>query len=783
MAIGSGRLDRLYASRWSTPAALALVMASVLFLVVFPRLASRRIEALRDEVTNVASPARSAAGEIERALAQEIAATRGFLVTGGGEYRHEFEAAVARHTDATARLEGLGRQLGGDVPARIAAFRDVKSRWFGSARSLFDGAVAREDYVRMLPEQQARFNAIVSSLHDVDVAISAAEEARRNAIRAESRAEDRLVVVAAVLALLAAIAAGALTRRLRVLTRRARQRASEEEELRRLARAFSGSPTAAEVVQHMVESAVANGRADGAYVERAQEDAVVVAAAAGKGTPPLGTRVAYPGSLTEAIIEGRDPQVLAAPATVGASMAPYVAESCPGCAALVAPLFSERGALGALVHLRGAGQPPFEESDVAYARIVADLASAALRRVMLLEEAQRERAALKASEKQFRALAETAQVGIFVIAQDDTIVFANPPVEKIFGYQASELIGKPMVTLIPAELRQSHRAGVERHSASGERRIPWEGVELPGLHRDGSQIPLEITIGSFVREGQRYFTGIARDITERRRAEEERAGLLLREREARERAEAAIRTREEVLAIVSHDLRNPLNTISMGAAALADFASDEASRAKYIQMVQRAIQRMNRLIEDLMDVVRLEGGQKLALDPRPLDLAPLLTEMCESFRAQAAPRNQTLVCETAPGLPPVLADRDRLAQVLTNLVGNALKFTPEGGRISLRAEEAEDSVRITVEDTGPGIAPDDLPRIFDPYWQAGRTARLGAGLGLTIAKGIVEGHGGSITVMSKPGEGTTFTFTLPITGPARTDATGNTAEPKEAARR
>lgn len=273
------------------------------------------------------------------------------------------------------------------------------------------------------------------------------------------------------------------------------------------------------------------------------------------------------------------------------------------------------------------------------------------------------------------------------------------------------------------------------------------------------------------------------DITERRRAEEERAGLLLREREARERAEAAIRTREEVLAIVSHDLRNPLNTISMGAAALADFASDEASRAKYIQMVQRAIQRMNRLIEDLMDVVRLEGGQKLALDPRPLDLAPLLTEMCESFRAQAAPRNQTLVCETAPGLPPVLADRDRLAQVLTNLVGNALKFTPEGGRISLRAEEAEDSVRITVEDTGPGIAPDDLPRIFDPYWQAGRTARLGAGLGLTIAKGIVEGHGGSITVMSKPGEGTTFTFTLPITGPARTDATGNTAEPKEAARR
>jgi PAS domain S-box-containing protein len=384
---------------------------------------------------------------------------------------------------------------------------------------------------------------------------------------------------------------------------------------------------------------------------------------------------------------------------------------------------------------------------------------------MLLEETQRERSALKASEEQFRALAETAQVGIFVIAQDDTIVFANPPVERIFGYKASELIGQPMSTLIPAELRHSHRAGMERYAATGTRHMPWEGTELPGLARDGREIPLEITIGEFTRDGKRYFTGIARDITDRRRGEEERAALLVREREARERAEAAIRTREEVLAIVSHDLRNPLNTIAMGAAALTDFSGDDATRAKYIQMIQRAIQRMNRLIEDLLDVVRLEAGQRLSLDPKPMELDRLVAELCESFGAQAASQKQTLACDCPPGLPPVTADRDRLSQVLSNLVGNAIKFTPEGGRVTIRASAADGEAVVAVEDTGPGISAEDLPRIFDPYWQAGRKARLGSGLGLTIAKGIVQAHGGRIWVESRTGEGSTFTFALPMAGP------------------
>ena len=757
-------LDRMYASNWSTPVALALVMISVLFLVVFPRLASRRTNALRDEIEQTSGPARTAAGAAERALALEVAAARGYVLTGSPDYSRRYREASGDATTAIDQLEALADRLGGALPSHVATFRATKSRWEEPIEDLLQGRLSREDYVRALSEQQGRFEGSVASLRALDGAIVAAESSRRDAIREGSQVEGRLMVIAALLAFASLVAAGALTRRLRHLTRRARRRAEEEQELRHLARALSGALTARDVVQHVVDSAVATTRASGAYVEQVHETEVAVMAVAGSGTPPLGTRVAYPGSLTPAVIENRDAEI-AYGAGLGAAMAAHVGRGCPGCSALVVPLFSEQDVLGALVLLREPAAPRFEEPDVAYARIVGDQASAALRRVLLLEEAQHERAALLASEEQFRALAETAQVGIFVIAQDDTIVFANPPVEKIFGYKPSELIGMPMTTLIPAELRHTHRAGIERYSATGARHIPWEGVELPGLAKDGREIPLEITIGEFIRDGRRYFTGIARDITERRRAEQDRASLLAREREARERAEDAIRTREEVLAIVSHDLRNPLNTIAMGATALSDFTGDEASRAKYIQMIRRAIQRMNRLIEDLLDVVRLEGGQKLALEPKSVELGPVLSELCESFAAQAQPNQQTLTCVCADDLPQVIADRDRLAQVLTNLVGNALKFTPEGGRVTIRASGTGDEVEISVEDTGPGISPEDLPRIFDPYWQAGRTARLGAGLGLTIAKGIVEAHGGQIRVASKPGEGTTFTFTLPITGP------------------
>jgi signal transduction histidine kinase len=170
---------------------------------------------------------------------------------------------------------------------------------------------------------------------------------------------------------------------------------------------------------------------------------------------------------------------------------------------------------------------------------------------------------------------------------------------------------------------------------------------------------------------------------------------------------------------------------------------------------------MKRLIDDLLDVTRLEGGKRLPIEPAPMEVEVLFTETYELFKAQAATSSITLRYRVADGVPPVHADHHRVLQVLSNLIGNAMKFTPAGGVVSYAAEPRRARVLFTVADTGPGIPREHLGDIFNPYWQAKRTERLGAGLGLPIAKGIVESHGGKIWVESRDGGGTKFYFTLP----------------------
>lgn len=227
-------------------------------------------------------------------------------------------------------------------------------------------------------------------------------------------------------------------------------------------------------------------------------------------------------------------------------------------------------------------------------------------------------------------------------------------------------------------------------------------------------------------------------------------------------AQEAIRAREEVLAIVSHDLRNPLNAVMLATSLLKMSAEIDADEREQLDAVDVSAQRMKRLIEDLLDVTRVEGGQRLSIDPDRIDIESLFNETYELFKSQATTSSITLHHAVAPGVPPVYADRHRVIQVLSNLIGNALKFTPEGGMVTFRAEPQDGFVLFTVADTGPGIPRENLDKIFNPYWQAKRTARLGAGLGLPIAKGIVESHGGRIWVESAPGEGTKFYFTLQV---------------------
>jgi signal transduction histidine kinase len=232
-------------------------------------------------------------------------------------------------------------------------------------------------------------------------------------------------------------------------------------------------------------------------------------------------------------------------------------------------------------------------------------------------------------------------------------------------------------------------------------------------------------------------------------------------------SQQALRAREEVLAIVSHDLRNPLHTVMLGASMLKTSDQLAADDREQVEILEVSAKRMQRLIEDLLDVTRLEGNKQLPIEPAPLDVESLFHETYELFKSQAATSEITLQSHVDEGVNSVHADRHRVLQVLSNLIGNAMKFTPAGGIITYRAEPRDSkSVQITVADSGPGIPKEDLGDIFNPYWQAKRTARLGAGLGLPIAKGIVESHGGRIWVESEPGAGTKFFFTLPVAEPS-----------------
>ena len=236
-----------------------------------------------------------------------------------------------------------------------------------------------------------------------------------------------------------------------------------------------------------------------------------------------------------------------------------------------------------------------------------------------------------------------------------------------------------------------------------------------------------------------------------------------REVRLRERAEALDRAQQDLVAVVSHDLRNPLGAVLIGIQTLRRWPQLEpALLREHLDTLQRAAERASKLVHDLLDVASLDAGH-LQLEPAPLDLGALLREAAELFRPLLAERKLTCETQVAEGLPEVLADRERLLQVFSNLLGNARKFGPEGSAISVAAWQEDGEARCCVADEGPGIAPQDLPHIFDRYFQGlhGPIAH-GVGLGLAIVRGIVEAHGGRLWVESEEGRGSRFFFTLPL---------------------
>jgi signal transduction histidine kinase len=261
-----------------------------------------------------------------------------------------------------------------------------------------------------------------------------------------------------------------------------------------------------------------------------------------------------------------------------------------------------------------------------------------------------------------------------------------------------------------------------------------------------------------------------RHLSRQRRAAEVLDRSLTKERAARLEAEKATNLRDEVLAILAHDLRNPMNSI-LSAASLLALTSEDGATKKPLAVIERATRTMQRLVNDLLDIARIEGGN-FVMQTAPVEIGELIRESVELFEPQALATNITLRVAVDDGLPPVPADRDRLLQVFSNLFGNALKFSTTGKTITARATRCDGGVHVSIKDSGAGIPAEDLERVFDRFWQADRSSRAGAGLGLAICKAIIEAHGGTIWAASAVGRGTTMHFEIPERATLRLTAAG-----------
>ena len=382
---------------------------------------------------------------------------------------------------------------------------------------------------------------------------------------------------------------------------------------------------------------------------------------------------------------------------------------------------------------------------------------------VLVAEARAQRESAERARHEVNALLEATGDGVLGLDLHGTCTFLNPAGARMLGFGERDLTGRNVHDVLHRGLPEGHAAAhcpILTAIGSGTAvREPEDTI----WDRGGDPIPVQWTLeplikGATVRGAVLTFT----DMSDIRRAQE---GLR-----------QAVRARDEVVAVVSHDLRNPLGTIAAAAGLLLELDVTTEKRREHLRLIVRAADRMNRLIGDLLDVARIESGS-LSVRTAPVPVEPLLEEAIELLEPLAQEKGLVLLCRVDPDARNVMADRDRVLQVLSNLIGNAVKFSRPGAvRLSVGPGKG-DTMVFSVADTGPGIPAEAVEHVFDRFWRQNQTDRQGAGLGLAIVKGIVQAHGGEVWVESRPGEGSTFSFSLPA---ARAEAHGElTAAAKE----
>jgi len=382
------------------------------------------------------------------------------------------------------------------------------------------------------------------------------------------------------------------------------------------------------------------------------------------------------------------------------------------------------------------------------------------------------------SVSQLAAIVEASDDAITRTSRDGTVVTWNPGAQRLFGYSSKEIVGRPLAILVPHG-RMHELATVAKHIGDGK---GVEDHETRGLRKDGTEVDVSLTVSPILSEEDEAVTGaavIARDVTHVKRQQRQLESLLAKERVARADAENAQRAlaeqnerlreldrlKDEFISLVSHELRTPLTSIHGYLELLLDGGAGELAPAqeRFLTVVERNSKRLMQLVGDLLFMAQVEAG-KLALDLDEVDLTEVVTECLEHAQPLADDREIELVADVSE-TPSMLGDRSRISQVLDNLISNALKFTLRSGRVSLSISAVGNDAVIEIADNGVGIPASEQDRLFERFFRsstATEQAIPGTGLGLTIAKTIVERHEGSISIESAEGAGTTVRVRLPV---------------------
>ncbi|MGH8866799.1 MAG: PAS domain S-box protein [Actinomycetes bacterium] len=378
----------------------------------------------------------------------------------------------------------------------------------------------------------------------------------------------------------------------------------------------------------------------------------------------------------------------------------------------------------------------------------------------------------RASEEKFRGLLESAPDAMVIVDQSGRIVLTNRQTEGMFGYSRDELVGQPVEILVPEDVRERHPGHRTSYFTDPRTRPMGVGLSLRGRKRDGTEFPVDIALSSIQSEGGTLATATVRDTTERHRLETEL-------RDARDAADAASRAKTVFLSRVSHELRTPLNAV-LGFAQLLEMEDLEEDQRESALHIARAGRHLLNLINEVIDIARIEANE-LTLSLEPVELAEIVNEAVELVRPLGVVEGITLSVQTERETF-VHADRQRLRQVLLNLLANAVKYNRREGMVWVSWETTADGgTVVAVRDTGPGIPTQDLPRLFMPFDRMGaeQTDVEGTGVGLALSLRLAEAMGGTITVDSVLGTGSSFRLTLPPASEPVTAVSAATDDPVE----